>query len=100
MPGTEHEMVTMYYAEGDEVFMTHYCAVGNHPRMKAVRSGDPKILSFDFAGSGVTDPAKDMHMHSMKLSLIDKDHIRAEWNLYAGGKSAGVTTFDLTRSSN
>jgi hypothetical protein len=99
-PGTEYEMVTMYYAEGDDVCMTHYCAIGNHPKMKAARQTDPKVLSFDFAGSGVANPAVDGHMHSLKLEFPDKDHLIAHWNFYKDGKSTGESVFDLKRSGN
>src|SRR5690242_6096011 len=28
-PGTDHEMVSMYHLDGDDLKMTHYCAIGN-----------------------------------------------------------------------
>src|SRR5262252_7077945 len=32
-PGTPHEMISVYTSDGDGVAMTHYCALGNHPKM-------------------------------------------------------------------
>src|SRR5689334_19952051 len=37
-PGQPHEMVSLYYRDGSDLMMTHFCALGNQPRMKA----DPK----------------------------------------------------------
>ena len=37
--GTPHEMVTMYHLDGDALLLTHYCAIGNQPRMKAEPAG-------------------------------------------------------------
>src|SRR5437868_15374337 len=34
-PGTEHEMVTVYHQDGDDLVLTHYCMLGNQPRMRA-----------------------------------------------------------------
>ena len=34
-PGTEHEMVTVYHADGSDLVLTHYCMEGNQPRMRA-----------------------------------------------------------------
>src|SRR5579863_7305270 len=41
VPGTPHEMVTMYHDENGKLTMTHYCMMGNTPHMavsKASRS--------------------------------------------------------------
>src|SRR5262245_61353921 len=37
-PGQPHEMVSVYTVDGSDLIMTHYCVLGNQPRMKA----DPK----------------------------------------------------------
>src|SRR5262245_51156677 len=34
-PGSDHEMVTMYHQEGPDLILTHYCILGNQPRMRA-----------------------------------------------------------------
>src|SRR6516162_9375436 len=33
-PGQDHEMVSVYSADGSDVVLTHYCVLGNQPRMK------------------------------------------------------------------
>ena len=33
-PGSPHEMVTVYYLDGEHLVLVHYCAAGNQPRMK------------------------------------------------------------------
>ena len=35
MPGQPHEMVSVYTVDGPDLIMTHYCVLGNQPRMKA-----------------------------------------------------------------
>ncbi|AMV40282.1 hypothetical protein [Planctomyces sp. SH-PL62] len=34
MPGTPMEMTSIYHLDGDDLRMTHYCALGNQPRLK------------------------------------------------------------------
>ena len=34
-PGSPHEMVTVYYSDGPDLVLTHYCMEGNLPRMRA-----------------------------------------------------------------
>src|SRR4051812_11535892 len=48
--GQSHEMITMYHLDGDELILTHYCALGNQPRLKLDRAkstADNLIFSFD-----------------------------------------------------
>src|SRR6267143_4219007 len=57
-PGQAHEMVTVYYADGPDLVLTHYCMEGNQPRMRAKQPSGPR---FDFAYDGGTniDPQRD-----------------------------------------
>jgi hypothetical protein len=96
-PGTPHEMVTMYYQEGPDLVLTHYCALGNQPRMKAEPPTSPDKLEFKFAGGSNIDPGKDAHMHELTLTFVDADHLRATWTSYSAGKPSGVKTFELKR---
>ena len=35
------EMITMYHPDGDGLALTHYCMLGNQPRMKASKDQKP-----------------------------------------------------------
>ncbi len=74
-PGQPMEMVSMYTAEGPDLILTHYCVLGNQPRMKADPNSPPNQICFKFAGGANLDPKKDRHMHEATLTLIDDDHI-------------------------
>jgi hypothetical protein len=87
-PGSGHEMVSVYHLDGKDVVMTHYCALGNQPRMKLDPKGKENELKFDFAGGTNLDPAKDMHMHEGVIKIVDDDHIETTWSGYNGGKPA------------
>jgi len=98
-PGTAHEMVTMYHLDGHDLVLTHYCAMGNQPRMKLVQATgtDPVELRFDFAGGTNMDPAKDAHMHSGRVTLRGANRLEAEWAVYEKGKQTGANRFFLNR---
>jgi hypothetical protein len=87
MPGSGHEMVSMYHQDGKDVVMTHYCALGNQPKMKLDPASTDKELKFVFAGGTNLDPAKDMHMHEGSIKWIDDDHIEWTWQGYQEGKA-------------
>src|SRR6266852_6347936 len=63
--GSDHEMVTLYTQDGEDLVLTHYCMLGNQPRMKAEKSQESKKLTFKFAGAGNLKSDQDPHMHNM-----------------------------------
>jgi hypothetical protein len=96
-PGTPHEMVSVYTAEGgDKVVMTHYCAMGNHPKM-TLKKADAKSLAFEMSGTDGLGSASEPHMHAMTVSFVDGDHIREVWTSFAGGVKKEDKAFELAR---
>ncbi len=95
-PGTPHEMTTVYHLDGDALVLTHYCAAGNQPTMRALPSGDPSVIAFDFVRGSNMKPG-DMHMHSARLRLAGPDRLETEWVSWSGGKPAGTARFSLAR---
>ena len=97
-PGTEQEMVSMYYMDGKDLAMTHYSAGGNQPHLRLnPAQSTPSELSFDFVGGSNMDPAVDGHMHSGRILLKDDSHMESEWLAHTGGKPAGTKRFILAR---
>ena len=87
-PGQPHEMVSIYTADGSDLIMTHYCVLGNQPRMKA----DPKSASnqivFHFAGGTNLDVAKEKHMHEATLTIVSDDRIEIKGTGWENGAPA------------
>jgi hypothetical protein len=97
-PGTDHEMITMYHLDGDDLRMTHYCAAGNQPRLKLDREASkPDLYSFVFDGGTNLNPAKDMHIHSLRIKFLDGGKVEADWEGYMDGKACHATKFALSR---
>lgn len=93
----EANMVTMYTVDGDRILMTHYCGIGNQPRMRAtVPSGEVTELKFKFV-DGANMKKNDMHMHALHMKFIDDRHLEATWSLYDKGKLKDDHAFTLTR---
>jgi hypothetical protein len=74
-PGQPQEMVSVYTVDGQDVVMTHYCVLGNQPRMKADRKSPANQIVWRFVGGTNLDPKKDKHMHEAILTIVDADHI-------------------------
>lgn len=98
---TPHEMLTVFYMDGDQLTLTHYCMLANQPQMTATDSDNPNTTTFSFAGgANIKDPAKDMHMHEAAYTFIDADHIRTTWAMHHNGEPAGGATITLKRVKN
>ena len=96
MPGSPYEMTNVYHLDGPSVVMTHYCAAGNQPRMRATEAKDGK---FAFRADSVTNlrSADETYMGSMTLTITDADHIQQEWISYTGEKEDPCETFKYAR---
>lgn len=86
-PGSQHEMTNLYHLDGDSLVMTHYCAIGNQPRMRAHAASGSDALDFRF--DSVTNYAggEQTVMGGMRLVWVSPDTIRQEWSHF-GAKAA------------
>ena len=96
-PGTAKEMVTMYNLDGADLVLTHYCMLGNQPRMKAEPAKDVNKIVFEFTGGGNLKSNDDRHMHRATLTIDGKDHYQAHWVACQDGKACHEAKFDLVR---
>jgi hypothetical protein len=87
-PGTPMEMVSVYHLDGADLVMTHYCALGNQPRLKADPKSAPNQIKWNFAGGTNFDPAKDMHMHEGTLTFVNADTLEIAGVAWVDGKPA------------
>ncbi|MFT7676322.1 MAG: hypothetical protein ACI8QC_000292 [Planctomycetota bacterium] len=96
MPGTENEMVNLYTVHGGGVNMTHYCAAGNQPHMRATAIDDGRMA---FASTGVSglEASDDHYMAAMTLVILDGDHIEQHWTGGDQDADTPAMVFELTR---
>jgi hypothetical protein len=87
-PGQPQEMVSVYTVDGPDLVMTHYCVLGNQPRLKADPKSPANQICFQFAGGSNLDPTKDKHMHSATLTIVDDCHIEVAGVGWQGGAPA------------
>lgn len=97
--GTSKEMITVYHGDGsNRVLMTHYCALGNQPRLK-LQETDGKVFDFVYVDGVGIDRETTGHMGGMKMTLVDENTIQSEWAYYEGGKEKNVTKMTFVRTS-
>jgi hypothetical protein len=96
-PGTDHEMVSVYYADGDKIVMTHYCILGNQPMMTAKPSGDGATLEFVCHGGGNLADENVPHMDGATYRFIDNDHMEISGTMSGQKKVQSCGTVDYHR---
>lgn len=95
-PGTDHEMVSMYHIEDGNLVMTHYCALGNQPKLRAASELKNGAMDFEYVSGGNMKDS-DMHIHSLRMSFLDKNHIKQEWTSQQDGKSGEAKIIEFER---
>jgi hypothetical protein len=94
-PGGSH-MITMYHPDGDSLLMTHYCSVGNQPRMRSRGLGEDGRIDFRFVDVTNLGSKDDHRMTRLVLSFPDGDHLAQEWTSTTGNEEH-VGRFAFTR---
>ena len=86
--GKPVEMTTLYYLDGDQLKMTHYCMAGNQPTMRATYAPESKTITFDFVSASNLKSPNDGHMHHAVYTFLDNDHFQTRWTFQKDGKDA------------
>jgi hypothetical protein len=96
-PGSDHEMVTMYHLDGADLVLTHYCMLGNQPRMRAEPGKEVSKIVFKFTGGTNLKSNDEHHMHEATLTIDGKDRYKAVWVSCKDGQTCHQASFDLVR---
>lgn len=95
-PDTDHEMVTLYHQDGPDLVLTHYCAAGNQPTMRATRDSTPERLHFRFV-RGTNMTRRDGHMGDVVLERTGPTTLREQWTYFEDGRAQEPMVFEMTR---
>jgi hypothetical protein len=90
-------MITMFHPDGQKTVATHYCSMGNQPRMVATGT-DTKSIAFKFQDI-TNDDGKSGAMRDLTIVFLDNDHHNQVWTWQDGSGKQQVETFKFTRSS-
>ena len=86
----------MYHMDGTSLVVTHYCAMGNQPRMRA--SGfEGNTIHFHFDDVTNLTSADGAYMGDLTLDIKDKDHFTESWRSIQGDKESSHAFFEYTR---
>jgi hypothetical protein len=97
-PGSEHEMITVYHQDGDDLLLTHYCMLGNQPHMKAAPESTPDRIVFKCTGKGTNMSSEsDKHMHQGTFTFLSEDRISSVWLMHDQSEVVYKAEFEIAR---
>lgn len=96
MPGEPYEMTNMYSLDGNSLVMTHYCAIGNQPHMRAISATDGRLV-FRSDGVGDLKTPDDQYMGEMTMVIVDENHVEQHWTSFKNGEFDSEMIIKLTR---
>jgi hypothetical protein len=94
-PTKNDHPVTMFYLDGEQLMLTHYCDAGNRPRMTAKVLPDGKV-DFDFVD--VAGNLQHGHMQHATFTAIDANHHTEDWVFLMPGDKPMHAHMELTRT--
>lgn len=93
----DENMITMYHLDGSNLMMTHYCSMGNQPRMKAeVNNDNLNELHFRFVDVTNLKNKDAGYMSNLDIKFVDNDHLIHDWTFTKDGKNT-VHTFNAVK---
>jgi len=101
MPAPAPDMVTVYHRDGDSLVATHYCSIGNQPRMRTESNpAATQPLRFRFVDITNLKPG-GTHIKHLNVKFLDSTHFDQEWISNTKDKSGQekeeAMTFHWTR---
>lgn len=83
--GPQRESLTLYHMDNESLLATHYCPVGNQPRLRFKEGGSASLFVFEFVSATNLSKPEVAHQHRFEMELLDaKSFARSETYLENG----------------
>ncbi len=93
--------LNLYYLDGDDLFLTHYCGGGSRPRLKLdLEHVSQGVLPFVLGGGSGFDPQVDRHIHNSRLVIREDGSVESHWTAEKAGEVVMRSHFELERKVN
>jgi hypothetical protein len=88
------ESLTLYHRDGADLLATHYCPIGNQPRLRLATDKPGPRFQFEFVGATNLPSPDAAHQHSFWVELRGADTlVRSETYVEKGEEGTEVVTF-------
>jgi hypothetical protein len=84
--GPQRESLTLYHMDNESLLATHYCPVGNQPRLRLKDGGKPSLLTFEFVSATNLPKPEAAHQHRFEMELLDVNSFARSETYLENGK--------------
>lgn len=68
--GPQREALTLYHMDNESLIATHYCPVGNQPRLRLKEAGGASSFTFEFVSATNLPTPEIAHQHRFEIEII------------------------------
>ncbi|MFN0245200.1 MAG: hypothetical protein ACKVWV_20130 [Planctomycetota bacterium] len=92
------KMLTIFYMDGPQLMLTHYCVAKNQPRLRATEFGDD-ATSITFTFQDATNlPSRDRgHMDKCHIRFLGPDRLSVRWTWFQDGQEKWMEEIEHRR---
>lgn len=95
--GRGRTSMTVYHRDGDTLLATHYCPLGNQPRLKFAPTATTDRIGFHFLDATNLSSPSDEHAYSFSFDLSGRDRV-VRTEIYRRGEGAESSSLTLVRT--
>lgn len=83
--GPQRESLTLYHMDNESLIATHYCPIGNQPRLRLKEGGSASLFVFEFISATNLPKPEVAHQHRFELEILEPNSVaRSETYLENG----------------
>ena len=84
--GPQRESLTLYHMDNESLIATHYCPVGNQPRLRFKEGGSPSLFVFEFISATNLAKPEAAHQHRFEMELLESNSFARSETYLENGK--------------
>jgi hypothetical protein len=84
--GPKRESLTLYHLDNESLIATHYCALGNQPRLRLKEGGNASSFTFDFVSATNLPKPEIAHQHQFEIEILQANSFARSETYLENGK--------------
>jgi hypothetical protein len=82
----QRESLTLYHMDNESLIATHYCPVGNQPRLRFKEGGSASLFAFEFLSATNLPKPEVAHQHRFEMELLNANSFARSETYLENGK--------------